>query len=93
MMELVETIVSRAAVAANGTTEIEVAGRSTSQPPWRRATMAELIAEHAGETMHPRCRSRTRARSATGSGIVYEDGWGPGRADGRGRRRDRPSTR
>ncbi len=80
MMELVETIVSRAALAANGTTEISVAGtRIDLAPPWRRATMAELIAEHAGERMHPSMPVEDARAICDRLGIVYEDAWGAGR--------------
>src|SRR6185436_11234508 len=54
MMDLVETIVSEAALAAAGTTVVEIDGRTMDlEPPWRRVTMADLIAEHTGEHMHP----------------------------------------
>ena len=39
---------------AIGTTMIDVDGREVDlKPPWRRATMAELIEENAGVKMHP----------------------------------------
>ena len=54
MMDLVETICSEAALAANGTTMIEIDGQPVDlAPPWRRVTMADLIEEQTGEKMHP----------------------------------------
>src|SRR5262249_49422338 len=54
MMDLVETIASEAALAATGTTVIELNGTDVDlKPPWRRVTMADLIEEHAGARMHP----------------------------------------
>ena len=76
MMELVETIVSRAALAAVGTTRI---GEIDLAPPWRRATMAELIAEHAAVTMHPSMPLEQARAICGGLGIVYEAGWGAGK--------------
>src|SRR5580692_8574028 len=49
MMALVEDMVSGVASDLLGTTELVYAGRPLSLArPWRRATMTELIAEHAG---------------------------------------------
>ena len=80
MMELVETLVARAAIAANGTTLIELDGRTVDlAPPWRRATMADLIAEHAGERMHPAMPIGDARAICDRLGIAYEDAWGAGR--------------
>src|SRR5207244_7797925 len=49
MMELTEELVAAAARAALGTTVVDLEGKTVDlAPPWRRATMSELIAEHAG---------------------------------------------
>ncbi|MFN8152640.1 MAG: amino acid--tRNA ligase-related protein, partial [Solirubrobacterales bacterium] len=46
MMELTESIIEASCMAANGTTMIDVDGRPVDmKPPYRRATMAELIEE------------------------------------------------
>ncbi|MDA0185002.1 lysine--tRNA ligase [Solirubrobacter phytolaccae] len=80
MMELVETIVSRAAIAATGTTVVSIGGREIDlAPPWRRATMAELILEHSGETMHPSMGVEAARAVCERVGIAYEAGWGPGK--------------
>ena len=77
MMELVETIVSRAALAATATPS--PVGGIDLAPPWRRATMAELIAEHAGVTMHPSMPLEEARAICDRLGIVYETGWGAGK--------------
>jgi lysyl-tRNA synthetase len=49
MMELTENLVAHAAREALGTTVVTLEGQEVDlAPPWRRATMSELIAEHAG---------------------------------------------
>jgi lysyl-tRNA synthetase class 2 len=76
MMELVETIVSRAALDATGST---VVGGIDLAPPWRRATMAELIVEHAGEHMHPSMPLDDARAICDRLGIPYEQAWGAGK--------------
>jgi len=49
MMELMEQLVARAAEAAVGSTRVEVAGAVVDlTPPFRRATMEELVGERVG---------------------------------------------
>jgi lysyl-tRNA synthetase class 2 len=49
MMELTENLVAGVAEQVLGTTTVEYDGRDVDlSTPWRRATMEELIAEHAG---------------------------------------------
>ena len=48
--------------------------------PWPRATMVELIREHAGVDIHPSMAvDDARVRCSTGSGSSYKDEWGAGR--------------
>jgi lysyl-tRNA synthetase class 2 len=80
MMDLVETISSRAALAATGTTVVQIDGRPVElAPPWRRVTMAELIEEHTGERMHPTMAIEEARGICDRLGIGYEPGWGAGR--------------
>ncbi|HYH88189.1 MAG TPA: lysine--tRNA ligase, partial [Solirubrobacteraceae bacterium] len=80
MMELVETICSQAALAATGTTVIDVEGRAIDlAPPWRRATMADLVHEHAGVRMHPAMPIEEARAICDRLGIPYQAGWGAGR--------------
>ncbi|MBW3557283.1 MAG: lysine--tRNA ligase, partial [Actinobacteria bacterium] len=47
--------------------------------PWRRATMVELIEEHAGVRVDVGMDAGELARIADGHGVVAEEGWGPGK--------------
>ena len=80
MMDLVETIVSQAATDALGTTRIEIDGTPVDlAPPWRRVTMAELVAEQTGVEMHPSMDLADARRIASDLGIPAEEGWGAGK--------------
>ena len=80
MMRLTEELVAHLAQEVCGTTRITYAGRPVDlTPPWRRASMVELVAEHAGvgvdlrtpvDELRAHCRER---------GIEVDDGWGPGK--------------
>ena len=80
IMALVEALVAHLATAVVGTTSVVYAGRELDlAPPWRRATISELVAEHAGidirvdtpiETLRALCAERD---------IPVEDAWGPGK--------------
>jgi lysyl-tRNA synthetase class 2 len=80
MMELTEAIIAAAATAANGSTVASVGGREIDlAPPWRRATMAELIKEHAGVEMHPSMPLDEARAIADRLGVGWVDRWGPGK--------------
>ncbi len=80
MMELVETIVSEACLAAIGTTVIQVDGRDVDlAPPWRRISMADLIEEQTGERMHPSMDIAGARAICDRLGIAWEESWGAGR--------------
>jgi lysyl-tRNA synthetase, class II len=80
MMDLVESICSEAALAATGTTLIELDGRQVDlAPPWRRVTMADLIFEHTGERMHPSMPLAEARAICDRHGVPYENGWSSGR--------------
>ncbi len=52
MMVLIEELSAAAAAAATGSTELQLAGRSLDlAPPWRRATMAEVVSECIGREL------------------------------------------
>ena len=49
MMTLVEQLVEKAALAVNGTTEVEMEGHKIDlKGPWPRCSMADLVKEHTG---------------------------------------------
>ena len=80
MMELVETVCSQAALAATGTTKIQVQGQEVDlAPPWRRVTMAELIEERTGARMHPSMPIGEARAICDRHHVAYESGWTAGR--------------
>ncbi len=80
MMELTEALVSRAALAANGTTVVMVGDREVDlRPPFRRATMIDLIKEHGGVDMHPSMPVEEARAIADRFGVEWMDVWGSGK--------------
>ena len=81
MMVLIEELVSGLAKELLGTTSITYAGRPLElAAPWRRATMTELIAEHAGVNVDldtPIDELRRVARDV--AGVEVDESWGPGK--------------
>jgi lysyl-tRNA synthetase class 2 len=80
MMTLTELLVSELAQAVLGTTTLEYAGRELDlAAPWRRATMLELIEEHAGVRLDldmPIDELRVIAKE---HGVEVKPDWGPGK--------------
>ena len=80
MMRLTEDLVSHLATELHGTTTLTYGDRELDlTPPWRRATLTELVEEHAGvhvDVDMPIDELRVIARR---HGVVVEDGWGPGK--------------
>ena len=80
MMELTEAIIEASCMAANGHTMIDVDGREVDmKPPYRRATMAELIEENAGVKMHPSMPIDEAREIADRFGVEWLDVWGAGK--------------
>ena len=80
MMELTEAIVEACCLAAIGTTVVTIDGKEVDlKPPWRRATMAELIEENAGVKMHPSMPVEEARKIADERGVEYLDVWGSGK--------------
>jgi lysyl-tRNA synthetase, class II len=80
MMALVENLVSEAATAFLGTTELTYSGRPLSlAAPWRRATMTELIEEHSGLAVDLDTPPDELSRAASQAGVKGEPGWGAGK--------------
>jgi lysyl-tRNA synthetase class 2 len=80
MMELVETLVSSAAIAANGTTIVELRGTAVDlAPPWRRVKMVDLIREVVGVEIHPGMSVEETRSILDGLGLEWKANWGPGR--------------
>jgi lysyl-tRNA synthetase class 2 len=80
MMELTEAIVEACCLEAIGTTVVTINGKEVDlKPPWRRATMAELIEENAGVKMHPSMPVEEARKIADERGVDYLDVWGSGK--------------
>ena len=80
MMVLIEEMVSGVAKELLGTTSLTYAGKPLElAAPWRRATMTELIAEHAGVVVDLDTPIDELRRVATSVGVEVKDSWGPGK--------------
>ncbi len=80
MMDLTEAIVEAACIEAIGTTLVTINGQEVDlKPPWRRATMADLIKENAGVKMHPSMPVEEARKIADERGVEYLDVWGSGK--------------
>jgi lysyl-tRNA synthetase class 2 len=80
MMELTESMVSDLATELTGSTKLTYRGRPLDlTPPWRRATMYELIEEHAGVRVDVQMAVEELARIAAEREVPVEGGWGPGK--------------
>ena len=88
MMALVEELVSGLAQDLLGTTSLTYGARPLElAPPWRRATMTELIAEHAGVAVDLTRRSRSCVPWPTGPGSRSRPRGAPGSSSSRSTRR------
>jgi lysyl-tRNA synthetase class 2 len=80
MMSLTERLVAHVAGEVAGGTKLNYGGRDLEvSPPWRRATMLELIAEHSGQELSldmPLVELRRRAGDLD---VPVEPAWGPGK--------------
>jgi lysyl-tRNA synthetase class 2 len=80
MVALTEALVAGAAIAANGTTQVELRGQSIDlAPPWRRVTMVELIKEVVGVDIDPSMDMAAAREVLDGLGLAWKDSWGAGR--------------
>ncbi len=79
-MALTEELVAHLATELCGTTSLTYRGRPLDlAAPWRRATMSELIAEHAGLHIDLATPLDELRAAATGLEIPVEAGWGAGK--------------
>ncbi len=80
MMSLTETLVTHLATELCGTTRISYGGQALDlTPPWRRATLTELVEEHAGIHVDVDVPLEELRRVAKEHDVHLEDGWGPGK--------------
>jgi lysyl-tRNA synthetase, class II len=79
-MVVFEELVAGVALDLLGTTVLSYGGRELDlTPPWRRATLAELITEATGFSLSVRSPREELVKVASEVGITVEDGWGPGK--------------
>jgi lysyl-tRNA synthetase, class II len=80
MMELTEQLVAHLAREVTGGTVITYGGREVDlTPPWRRASLVDLIEEHAGVRLDVRIPLGELRRIATDHGVEVDEAWGPGK--------------
>jgi lysyl-tRNA synthetase class 2 len=80
MMELVEELVSSAARQLLGTTSLTYGGRPIDlAPPWRRATLTELVEEHAGVAVDVGMSVPELRAIAAEHDVPVTPSWGPGK--------------
>jgi lysyl-tRNA synthetase, class II len=80
MMEITESLVAHLATEIAGSTVITYGGREVDlTPPWRRASLTELIEEHAGVVVDVRMPVEELRAVATAHGVEPDPGWGPGK--------------
>ena len=80
MMQLTEDLVVHLATELHGTTVLEFEGAPLDlTPPWRRASMADLIEERTG--FHPDIRMPIEdlRRACEEHGVEHQPAWGPGK--------------
>ncbi|HUP70528.1 MAG TPA: lysine--tRNA ligase [Acidimicrobiales bacterium] len=80
MMAITEQLVAHLATEVCGSTKLTYGERALDlTPPWRRATLTELVEEHAGVRVDidmPVDELRTIAGQ---HGVTVDDSWGPGK--------------
>lgn len=80
LMELTELLVAGAATEVLGTTLLSYADRPLDlTPPWRRATLSELVAERTGTEVEVSMPLEKLRELATGFDISPSEAWGPGK--------------
>ena len=80
MMRLVEELVAHLATELHGSTVLTFEGRELDlTPPWRRATLSDLVEEHTGVRVDPRMSVEQLRAVCDEHGVPWEEGWGPGK--------------
>ncbi|HEX7277051.1 MAG TPA: lysine--tRNA ligase [Acidimicrobiales bacterium] len=80
LMKLTEELVAEVAVVLLGTTQLTYGGRELDlKPPWRRATLTDLVEEHAGVHVDVHMAVDDLRAVAKSVGVEPGDDWGPGK--------------
>ena len=81
MMQLTESMIADIATEVCGTTKLSYQGRDLDlTPPWRRASMVDLVEEHAGVRVDVTTPLEELRKVARDHGVEHiADSWGPGK--------------
>jgi lysyl-tRNA synthetase, class II len=80
LMALTEELVASLAVTLWGTTSLTYGGRALElAAPWRRATLSDLIAEHAGVSVDIDTPIERLRQVCAEHGVAVKPSWGPGK--------------
>ena len=80
MMRLTEELLSEVAAEVCGTTKLSYGDRPLDlTPPWRRGSLTELVAEHAGVEVDVNMPVDELRTVAKGLDVHVDDAWGPGK--------------
>ena len=80
IMELTEQLVAHLATEITGSTVVTYQGREVDlTPPWPRATLVDLVEQHAGVRLDLRMPLDELRRIATEHGVEVDEAWGPGK--------------
>jgi len=80
MMRITEELVAHLATELRGTTKLTYGDRELDlTPPWRRATLTELVEEHAGVHIDVDLAIDELRAIATANGVEVDPAWGPGK--------------
>jgi len=80
IMSLTEDLIAHLATEITGSTKLAYGDREIDlTPPWRRATLSELVEEHDGVKDDVRMPLDELRRIATDHGVEPDDSWGPGK--------------
>lgn len=80
IMSLTEDLIAHLATEITGSTKLAYGDREIDlTPPWRRATLSELVEEHAGVKVDVRMPLDDLRRIAADHGVEPDDSWGPGK--------------
>ncbi|HLG68638.1 MAG TPA: lysine--tRNA ligase [Acidimicrobiales bacterium] len=80
LMALFEQLVAGVATDLLGTTSLTYQGRPLDlAPPWRRATLSELVAEHTGTSLDVHTPLEVLRDHLRAAGVEPHPDWGPGK--------------
>ena len=80
MMALTEQLIAHLATLVSGSPVVTYGGREVDlTPPWRRASLTELVEEHAGVRLDVRMPLDELRAIAVDHGVEPKDDWGPGK--------------